>query len=249
MGWYIVITEEMRALGLTGNDLLVYAALHAYSQKGDGCYYGGQAQLAERCGVTTRTLRNILASLIENGLVEEFPVVRNSHSIPAYTTRQAEKISDGQRKNFPMASGKNFLQKENIISSSTNVERGILQDARARKFVAPTVEEVAAYCRDRGFAVDADEFVAHYTSNGWMVGKVHMKDWQATVQAWERRRKQAATPAAPSTAEIMKERRLKYGKNDFLMQNLEALDQLNGTHYVDDYLHGRPLPTDLPALI
>lgn len=247
MGWYIVITEEMRALGLTGNDLLVYAALHAYSQKGDGCYYGGQAQLAERCGVAPRTLRDILNRLEEMGLVEEFPVVRHSHSIPAYTTRQAAEIADGQRQNLPAATGRNCRQKENNIVSCINIQREREIDARARGFKVPTLEEVKAYCDERRNNVDAAEFIDHYTSNGWKIGKAPMRDWRAAVRTWERKR--TTTPAAPSTAEIMKERRLKYGKNDFLMQNLEALDQLNGTHYVDDYLHGRPLPTDLPALI
>ena len=225
MGWYIVITEEMRALGLTGNDLLVYAALHAYSQKGDGCYYGGQAQLAERCGVTTRTLRNILAGLEEKGLVEEFPVVRNSHSIPAYTTRQAAEIADGQRQKLPVATGRNCRHIINNISPSTNVEGGVDNNAHARGFQAPSLEEVRAYVAERGYYIDPEEFMEHYTSNGWMVGKVHMKDWKATVNAWERRRRQGTTPAAPSRQ-----------KGNYVLDAMKGLDQLQGTHYYDEYM-------------
>ena len=30
-------------------------------------------------------------------------------------------------------------------------------------------------------------FHDHYQSNGWMVGKAHMKDWEATLRNWQRR--------------------------------------------------------------
>lgn len=63
--------------------------------------------------------------------------------------------------------------------------------ARKRKesFVAPTVEQVRAYCRERGNTVDADKFCDYYTSVGWKVGRNPMKDWQSAVRTWERTNK------------------------------------------------------------
>jgi hypothetical protein len=53
-------------------------------------------------------------------------------------------------------------------------------------FKAPTVEEVAAYCRERRNSVDAERFVSYYTANGWKVGKNNpMVDWRASVRSWE----------------------------------------------------------------
>lgn len=57
----------------------------------------------------------------------------------------------------------------------------------AKKFSPPSLLEVMAYCRERGNDVDAERFLAYYESNGWMVGKNHMKDWQAAVRTWERK--------------------------------------------------------------
>ena len=55
------------------------------------------------------------------------------------------------------------------------------------RFVPPTVEEVADYCKDRGNKVDPQQFVDHYTSNGWKVGgRGAMKDWKAAVRNWEK---------------------------------------------------------------
>ena len=55
------------------------------------------------------------------------------------------------------------------------------------RFSPPTVEQVQAYCTEKGYGVDAERFVDYYTSNGWMVGKNHMKDWKAAVRTWSRK--------------------------------------------------------------
>ncbi len=57
------------------------------------------------------------------------------------------------------------------------------------RFTPPTVEEVRTYCRERNNTVDPERFVDHYNSNGWMVGKNHMKDWKAAVRTWEQNQK------------------------------------------------------------
>ena len=57
---------------------------------------------------------------------------------------------------------------------------------RTARFRAPSVEEVAAYCRERRNNVDPQKFVDYYTSNGWRVGKNPMKDWKAAVRTWEK---------------------------------------------------------------
>lgn len=53
-------------------------------------------------------------------------------------------------------------------------------------FVKPTIDEIKAYCIERANNIDPAQFFDHYTANGWKVGKVPMKDWQAAVRQWER---------------------------------------------------------------
>ena len=67
----------------------------------------------------------------------------------------------------------------------TNTNSGADKPPRPR-FIPPTVEEVREYCQARNNCIDPERFVAHYTSNGWMVGKNKMKDWKAAVHSWER---------------------------------------------------------------
>lgn len=55
-----------------------------------------------------------------------------------------------------------------------------------KRFTPPSVDEVAAYCRERGNVVDAQRFVDFYASKGWKVGNAGMRDWHAAVRNWER---------------------------------------------------------------
>ena len=68
---------------------------------------------------------------------------------------------------------------------------------KSAKFIPPTVEEVAAYCRERNNIVDASRFVDFYTTKGWMVGKNKMKDWKSAVRTWERNNNSCQKSATP----------------------------------------------------
>lgn len=56
----------------------------------------------------------------------------------------------------------------------------------SRRFTPPTVEEVTAYCHERGNNVDAQRLVDFYEASGWMRGKSPIRDWKACVRTWER---------------------------------------------------------------
>lgn len=91
------------------------------------------------------------------------------------------------------------LGKDSLVQDS--VGKAIEEDAspppaRSKRFVPPTVEEVADYCFERMSKVDPQRFVDYYTSNGWMVGKNKMKDWKAAVRTWDQ--KENAKPQRPA---------------------------------------------------
>ena len=73
-------------------------------------------------------------------------------------------------------------EKENECYPPTPLSGG----TKAKRFIPPTVDEVAAYCQERGNGLDPEAFVDFYASKGWMVGKNPMKDWKAAVRTWER---------------------------------------------------------------
>jgi hypothetical protein len=77
MGWHIVVTEEMRALGLSGNDLIVFALINGFSQDGQGCFYGSLPYICETCGISRRTAIYILNNLVEKGLLIKNETIQN----------------------------------------------------------------------------------------------------------------------------------------------------------------------------
>jgi hypothetical protein len=57
----------------------------------------------------------------------------------------------------------------------------------AARFIPPTLEEVAAYCRERGNSVDPQQWFDYYAARGWKYkGGLVMKDWKAALRYWER---------------------------------------------------------------
>ena len=54
-----------------------------------------------------------------------------------------------------------------------------------RNFVPPTVEEVAKYCREKGFKINPAKFVRYYEKRGWrsQSGQV-LITWRAYVYTW-----------------------------------------------------------------
>lgn len=75
-------------------------------------------------------------------------------------------------------------EKENIkgVPGGTPADK----PPKTRAFVPPSVEEVRAYCLERGNGIDPQYFVDYYDARGWMIGKNKMKDWRAAVRTWER---------------------------------------------------------------
>lgn len=84
--------------------------------------------------------------------------------------------AEERRKNIDIE----VIQKESIEKVANAPSR------YSKPFLAPTLEEVKAYCKERGNHVDAELWWNHYQSKGWLVGKTKMKDWKAAVRTWEK---------------------------------------------------------------
>lgn len=79
-----------------------------------------------------------------------------------------------------------YTEKEKDIEKDIEKEEAA-KPQRSKAFKPPTVEEVAAYCRERNNGIDPEAFVNFYKSKGWKVGKDKMTDWKAAVITWEKR--------------------------------------------------------------
>ena len=64
------------------------------------------------------------------------------------------------------------------------------------KFVPPTLDEVKAYIKEKGYDFDPEEFLAHYEANGWVQGndKKTIKSWKACCVTWKKNSKRYDAP-------------------------------------------------------
>lgn len=99
-------------------------------------------------------------------------------------------------------------QRKKIQRSNNTIQK-------KNKGIPPTLEEVKAYCIERGNSVDPEAFIAFYESNGWKVGKNPMKDWKAAVRTWEKRElKRTERKLSPNERAYMEiERRRAHGNS------------------------------------
>ena len=92
---------------------------------------------------------------------------------------------------------------QDVYSSETQVRLGkdsIGKDRIGNRFTKPTVEEISAYCLERGNNINPQKFYDYYESVGWKVGKNPMKNWQACIRTWEQKEK----PKTQSFEEMFK---------------------------------------------
>ena len=211
MGWFITIQQEMRDhLGLKGNELIVFAFINGYSQEGQGCYYGGLANLQRVCGIASRqTAIDILKSLMAKGYIVKSEQLFNgvkmiSYSVSPIIGQDVQKMDKGCPEN-----GHNNIGDININSLSLK---------GSSRFQKPTIEEIRQYCQEKGYNVDAEQFFNFYESKGWVVGKAPMKNWRAAVSTWNKREKELA----PRKRESRKESAFEH--------NLKVMDQMFGTN-------------------
>lgn len=197
-------------MGLSGNDLMVYALIYGFSQKGQGCFYGGINYICETCGIARRTAMYILAELVEKGYIEKTELTHNgvkyvTYKASANNAQVVQKLHTGSAKIAP-----NNIDDIDINKRESN---------KRETFSKPSVQEVAEYCNERRNGIDAEEFVAFYESKGWMVGKSRMKDWKSAIITWEKSR-QRKTSQPP----VHKE------KESVLAHNLKVMDEMFGTN-------------------
>jgi hypothetical protein len=92
----------------------------------------------------------------------------------------------------------------NVDVNEKKKEKG--GDKSPQRFLPPTLEEVAAYCKERNNNINAQSFIDFYASKGWMVGKNKMKDWKACVRTWEQRSRENSQPKTSAYMQAIHDR-------------------------------------------
>lgn len=89
--------------------------------------------------------------------------------------------------------GNGILEIGQPIPDANQIQTKSSTDARERprsrkpeRLARPTLEEVEAYCRERGNGIDPQHFLDYQDAHGWILKSGQpMRDWRATIRTWE----------------------------------------------------------------
>ena len=107
-------------------------------------------------------------------------------------------ISEQDKDNNKNNDNDKYKGKERVCGASAAVA------ASHARPCPPSLEEIEAYCRERGNRVNAQRFMDFYTANGWRIGKNPMRDWKAAVRSWESNGLGDRTAQEPSVGDNFK---------------------------------------------
>ena len=185
---------------LRGNELLVFGLIYGFSQDGRSTYDGGIVYISEWTGLSTRSVSRILKNFTERAVI-------NSVSVPGKTCKYSinfdfeneekqalthdklsvvkqdlthDKMSVVPMTNCPVTPDK--MSYNNIVNNNNNIKENI----KRKKFIKPSIEDLKNYCLEINSKIDVQRFYDYYESNGWIAGKVPMKNWKAAVRNWTR---------------------------------------------------------------
>lgn len=137
--------------------------------------------------------------------LDKLEAAREKNRIKVAAHRERQKLlasGNGYVTVTPVTS--NRIEEDIEVDIEVDKEKESIKKRKtASRFTPPTHEEVKAYCKERGNAIDAEHFIAFYTANGWKQSNGNsIKDWKACIITWEKRDKEktAAQPQKPKAS-------------------------------------------------
>lgn len=190
-GYVIRVTgEELQLLRGDSRAVHLWCCLVRYANHSSMRCYPSLSTLARDLGVARRTVMRIVRRLVKLGLLdkESRMTVDGDPDSNEYVLRRIGLGGVVSRLTPPSDTADttgSVTGVTGVVSPVSPKQDHRNKSIRAR-FARPTLEDVKAYCQQRGNHVDPEKFMAYYESNGWRVGRNPMKDWRAAVRTWER---------------------------------------------------------------
>lgn len=163
----------------------------------DDGFVNSPKSIIRQCGATEDDLKVLIAKRFiipfDNGVIviKHWRInnyLRNDRYQPTAYVDEKEQLALDENNAYKAKDGAVGIPNIGIPSIGKDRIGKDSIDKHNKRFTAPSVDEVRAYCAERNNNVDPDEFVDFYTAKGWKIGNQPMKDWKAAVRTWEKRR-------------------------------------------------------------
>lgn len=166
--FFTVQSFMVTKLGLSGNDLLVYAIIYGFSQDSASVFSGSRKYLAEWCNATERGIQKNLNYLMERNLIEQVTHSSDNRTVcykvtNLFTSEQSSPVL-GNKVHYPSEQSSpaidnidNNIAIDNIVRPYTNV----YGDSNESAIETPTenIQEPEVYPSRRKRLFDTDDTV------------------------------------------------------------------------------------------
>ena len=173
--YYAILTSEVRYNeNLTPNAKLLYAEITALINMNGECFASNK-YFADLYGKSKTTISKWVSELVKEGYVEV--KLTYKEGTKEINNRYIRILKGGIDKKLNTPILKKLKDNNTIVNNNTTYSNK-----------KPTVEEIKQYCLQRNNGIDAEQFFDFYESKNWYVGKNKMKNWQAAIRTWVKRK-------------------------------------------------------------
>ena len=247
LGYMVILPWMREELDLKGNELLVYALIHGFSQEAQGCFFGSLEYISRACGCSRPTAIETLKKLRERGLIYKRELIENNVKLCQYTA-----ITGGSKETLPPVKNLDGGSKETLPEGSKETLLNIKTTIDNKKIVKgmPTlslpfssqkfIDTWRALCEEKEWKKKtrsalqlalnklgryhedfAIELIEKTIAGGWK--GVVFDDTDAKYQEWKSARQQKIDNAVPRQSVQNKPRQLPADNNvDAMYARLRA---------------------------
>lgn len=135
---YVVHGWMLKRLKLKGNAKDIFAIIHGFSQTKNGYFFGSKAYLAKYAGCDVSTVKTVLSSLVEKGLISKYgkeytgseqrvyyisnvdpeKLIREEHTLETYIRMKEESENKSKKGRGEITQGENSPSHGEIITES-----------------------------------------------------------------------------------------------------------------------------------
>lgn len=153
----------------------------------------GRKKLAQELGLSERQVRTSLEHLISTNEI----TIKTTNRFSIATIENWAKYQCRDYETDQQTDQQKVQQPTNNRPTTDHTQEGKESKKVRNIFYPPTVEEVRAYCLERGNGIDPEVFWNFYESKNWMVGKNKMKKWKSAIITWEKNHPEQKAPPPP----------------------------------------------------
>ena len=199
--WYPNIPRKLvMANGLSMQAKFVYIYMSCQSETFE--FY--HEPMSKELGIGTRTLKKYIDELLDSGwITRNGQKFRNGRLGPMdYTVNTSPKKVKKENTDVQKTACSNSAVSKSATKYNSNTSIPINNDTGEvdntlspnnsgnSRFKKPTIDEIEAYIKEKGYHIDAEYFYNYYEGCDWKRGKTKITRWKSVLATWEHQRKQ-----------------------------------------------------------